>query len=72
MSFSAEEGTERFGGNEMSKFNVEITETLQKIITVEAENEQEALWKVEDMWKNGECILDSENFMGADFHIFDN
>ena len=56
----------------MSKFNVEITETLQKIITVEAENEQEALWKVEDMWKNGECILDSENFMGADFHIFDN
>ena len=56
----------------MPKFSVEITETLQKVITVEAENEQEALWKVEDMWKNGECILDSENFTGADFCIVDN
>ena len=72
MSFSAEEDTERFGGNDMPKFSVEITETLQKVITVEAQDEAEALWKAEDMWKNGEYVLDSENFMGADFCIVDN
>ncbi len=56
----------------MPKFSVEITETLQKVITVEAQDEAEALWKAEDMWKNGEYVLDSENFMGADFCIVDN
>lgn len=67
-----EEGTERFGGNEMPKFSVEITETLQKVITVEAQDEAEALWKAEDMWKNEEYVLGSENFTGADFCIVDN
>ena len=71
MSFLAEEGIERFGGDNMPKFNVEITETLQKIVTVEAEDEAEALSEVEEMHREGTYILDADNFMGVDFYVVD-
>ena len=48
------EGTKKFGGDNMPEFKVLIMETLEDIVTVEAENEEEAVFKVEDSWKNGE------------------
>ena len=54
----------------MPKFEVLIMETLEDIVTVEAENENEALRQVEDAWKNGEYILDSKNFTGVEFKLW--
>ena|GEM_PF-6478442 len=37
------EGTKKFGGDKMPKFNVLITEILTKVVAVEAEDKQKAL-----------------------------
>ena len=48
-------------------FNIEITETLQKIIEVGADNEEDALHKIMRMYKNEEVILDYDNFVDVSF-----
>ncbi len=55
----------------MPKFEVEITETLQDVVVVEAKDEQEALLKVRRGWDNGTYILYAENFMGVEFYVLD-
>lgn len=49
------------------KFSINIRETLETQVTVEAENKEDALREAEKRWKNGEYILDADNFQGADF-----
>ena len=51
----------------MGIFKTEITETLQRTIEVEAENEGDALRKVKEMYKNEEIVLDSSDFVGVGF-----
>lgn len=51
----------------MNKYNIEITETIQKTIQVEAENEQEALRIAMKRYKNSEVILTDEDFIDVDF-----
>lgn len=51
----------------MMPYEVTITETLQKNVTVEADSQAEAAQIVSDRWKNGEYILDADNFVGAEF-----
>lgn len=51
----------------MKEFEVEITETLQKTVTVEADSKDEALQMVEDMWKASDIILDADNFVGVEY-----
>lgn len=48
-------------------FEVEITETLQMKVTVEAQDQLEAEQIVTDAWDNGEYILDAESFVGVSF-----
>lgn len=55
----------------MPKFKVQITETLQKMITVEAENEEKAIHVAENEWKNGKHTLYAENFVCAEFDLWD-
>lgn len=55
----------------MKKFTVEITETLQRQIEVEAEDENEAISKAEDMYRNEEVVLDSGDYIDTDFNIID-
>lgn len=50
------------------KYNVTITETLETIVTIDAESVEEAEKIAEDLWKDGEFILDSENFTGVEFN----
>lgn len=50
----------------MGIFKTEITETLQRTIEVEAENEEDALRKVKKMYKNEEIVLDSSDFVGVE------
>lgn len=51
----------------MDKYNIEITETIQKIIEVEADSEQAALHSAMKKYKNSEVILTDEDFIDVDF-----
>lgn len=48
----------------MKEFEITIIETLSKSVTVEANNYDEALEKVEDMYEKEEIVLDSSDFRG--------
>ncbi len=51
----------------MKTFYISVTETLNRIVEVHAEDTNEALQKVEDAYYNGEVVLDSEDFVDTDF-----
>lgn len=55
----------------MKKFTVEITETLQRQIEVEAEDDNEAISKVEEMYRNEEVVLDSGDHIDTEFNLID-
>ena len=47
----------------MKTYKVKITETLEKVVEVEAEDRDEAEQIVSDAWHNSEYILDAEDFL---------
>ena len=51
----------------MKKFDVEITETLQRTVTVEAASQEEAERMVDHGWHNGDYVLNDEDYVGVDF-----
>ena len=53
----------------MPKFEVLITEYLTKSVIVEAEDANDAHYKVLDMWRSGEIILYPDNFCDVDFEV---
>lgn len=46
------------------KFDITVIEILSRTVSVDAENYDEALEKVEDMYDRQEIILDSSDFKG--------
>ena len=52
----------------MKTFYISITETLNKIVEVQAESSEEALRKAEDAYYNEEIVLDSDDFVDTDFN----
>lgn len=52
---------------EKKEFVVYITETLQRKVIVEANNEIEAINEVADKYYNEEIVLDSADYLGVDF-----
>lgn len=52
----------------MKTFYISVTEALNRIVEVHAEDTNEALQKVEDAYYNGEVVLDSEDFVDTDFN----
>lgn len=52
------------------KYQIEITETLQKTINVESENFESALEKIKQLYQRSEIVLDSKDFIDADFNCF--
>ena len=55
----------------MKKFKVVITETSSKLVEVQANNEQEALAKVEEMYENCEIVLDWNDLDEIDYTIIE-
>ena len=53
----------------MKKYLVEITETLQKQITVSANSSEEAEQKVKERYKNEDIILNENDYVDTDFHV---
>lgn len=49
----------------MKEFDITITETLEKTVTVKAENQEEAEDLVHDQWSQSIHVLDADNFTGA-------
>ena len=50
----------------MKEYDIKITETLEKTVTVKAESMEAAQAKVEEEYYNSEHILDSEKLTGVD------
>lgn len=46
----------------MKRYYVSVTETLNKVVSVDAESKEEAKRKVQDAYDGCDIILDSENF----------
>lgn len=53
----------------MKKFLVRITETLEKTVEVNAENELDAVNAVTELYRNSEIVLDSSDFIGTDIEV---
>jgi hypothetical protein len=51
----------------LREFDVTITETLQKTVTITAKDQCEAELIVQDEWDNQEHIIDAEHFKGVTF-----
>lgn len=50
-------------------YKVAITETLRKIVAVEAMSSSEAHQRVMDAWKASEIILTADNFEGVEVYV---
>ena len=48
----------------MKRYYVSVTETLNKIVSVDAESEADALKQVETAYNDSVIVLDSDNFCG--------
>lgn len=48
----------------MKKYSIEITETLQKTITVEADTPEAAISKVMDGYRDGTIVLGGDDMVG--------
>ncbi len=44
------------------QFKVKITETLERVVAVEAANEDDAVQLVQERYDSGDIVLDSEDF----------
>ena len=55
----------------MKEFEVTVTETLKKTVTVEADSKDDATQMVIDMYKNADIILDSDDFVDVDYSAND-
>lgn len=53
----------------MRKYLVEITETLQKQITVTADSREEAEQKIKERYDKEEIVLNERDYVDTDFHV---
>lgn len=51
----------------MKKYKIGITEILRRVITVEAENSDQAIDKVLEAYDSKEIVLDINDFMDVEF-----
>ena len=54
----------------MNKYLVEITETLQRQIEVEADSREEAEKVANMMYRNADVVLNDEDFVDAQFKAY--
>lgn len=55
----------------MNRYYVSVTETLNKVVSVDAESKKDALGQVQKALRRSVIILDSENFVGEQIEIED-
>lgn len=51
----------------VAMFKINVVETLERQVEVEAESEQQAMSMVEEMYQNEDIVLDSSDFQDVEF-----
>ena len=51
-------------------FQIEIVETLSNLVGISAENEQEALLKAQELYRNEDIVLYPDDLIDTKFNIF--
>lgn len=51
----------------MPKYKIEIKEILTRIVEIEAQSEDDALETAQNLYKNEEIVLDSDDFSEVEF-----
>ena len=54
-----------------NSFKVSVIETLERIVEVKADTEEEAIEKVEQMYKDGEIVLDASDHVETEFEVWE-
>ncbi len=52
------------------KYDFEIEEILERVVTVEAEDEYEGYRKVKEMYRNEEVVLDASDHVCTEIGLF--
>ncbi len=55
--------------NKKKTYKVAVTETLRRVVKVDATDETEAHQRTSDAWRNGEITLVAEDFEGVEFYV---
>lgn len=58
---------EQIEKHSLKKYDVTITETLQRTLTVKARSKEEAIEQVKTAYQQGDIVLDSSDFLEGDF-----
>lgn len=53
-------------------YKVEITETLSRIVDIEADSEEGALEKVRQAYKKEEIVLDANDYLDTEMKVYKN
>jgi hypothetical protein len=53
----------------MKQYTIEITETLQKLVYVEANSAEEAILKVKNQYLQANIVLDDTNIVDTQFEF---
>ena len=51
-------------------FQIEIVEMLSNLVEISAENEQEALLKAQELYRNEDIVLYPDNLIDTKFNVF--
>lgn len=57
----------KFKKQPMKTFKIEVKETLSRVIEIEANSNEEALSKIEELYNQQEIVLDSTDFVETEF-----
>ncbi|MCD8208292.1 MAG: DpnD/PcfM family protein, partial [Bacteroidales bacterium] len=52
------------------EYKFEIEEILERVVTVEAEDEYEGYLKVKEMYRNEEIVLDASDYICTEIDLF--
>ena len=53
----------------MTKYRIEVTEYLSRIVETEAENEDDAVEMVRQMYRNCELVLDASDYVETEISV---
>ena len=53
----------------MKKYRIEVTEVLSRIIEMDAENEDDAVEMVRQMYRNCELVLDASDYVETEISV---
>ena len=53
----------------MTKYRIEVTEVLSRIVEAEAENEDDAVEMVRQMYRNCDIVLDASDYIETEISV---